>query len=518
MNVTHKITMDLTRPTNGNRINVVEGDKNSRIVNVHLYENFVSWRVPTNASVLIKWERESGVGGEYSKLADGSSAWSAVGNILTITLSEESTEYSGNVKFSIVLTTGDSQISTFVIVANVHSVANGREGANSGTSSTDIAGLQKQIGNLSDLETKNKSNLVVAINEAAKSGGGSGETGADGGYYTPKVSQPSTNTMLVEHTPSKAGMPAVEPVTINLPVGSDSSQNGNQSGVGWSTEEILLLETILKNCVTASDQTNNISALIAMLKNNSSGSEGSGSGGGDSGTTYTVTLNLTDVASSNVAQYVKSGAAYMNQLTVADGYVLGTPVVTMGGYDVTSQYYDGEGNIAIANVTGDIEITCKALAVETLTIVSASGVPDKTTFAYSEVASFTQAQVVAKESSIVGGVLNVTWDTETITGGPTVRVYLFKDGTPYKLTSNTSNSNPVETSDGISDKSWWAVPGSYAFPLKLTKPASIAIPDGCTAMVCLQRNGMINDTVTSNATWSAWAGAGNLTVTVTEGE
>ena len=360
--------------------------------------------------------------------------------------------------------------------------------------------------------------------DRAEGSGGSGGSGADGtdgedgGYYTPKVSQPAAATMQMAFTPSKAGMPAVEPVTINLPVGSDSSQNGNQSGVGWSTEEILLLETILKNCVTASDQTNNISALIAMLKNNSSGSEGSGSGGGDSGTTYTVTLNLTDVASSNVAQYVKSGAAYMNQLTVADGYVLGTPVVTMGGYDVTSQYYDGEGNIAIANVTGDIEITCKALAVETLTIVSASGVPDKTTFAYSEVASFTQAQVVAKESSIVGGVLNVTWDTETITGGPTVRVYLFKDGTPYKLTSNTSNSNPVETSDGISDKSWWAVPGSYAFPLKLTKPASIAIPDGCTAMVCLQRNGMINDTVTSNATWSAWAGAGNLTVTVTEGE
>lgn len=55
--------------------------------------------------------------------------------------------------------------------------------------------------------------------------GATGAQGADGGYYTPKVSQPTTNTMLVEHTPSKAGMPAVEPVTINLPVGSDSSQN-----------------------------------------------------------------------------------------------------------------------------------------------------------------------------------------------------------------------------------------------------------------------------------------------------
>ena len=169
MNVTHKITMDLTRPTNGNRINVVEGDRNSRIVNVHLYENSVNWEIPDEAIVLIKWERESGVGGEYNQLSDGSSAWSASGNILTITLSEESTKYSGTVKFSIILETVDSQISTFVIVANVHAIANGKEETNSGSTSPDVSGLQRQIGNLAHLETKNKSNLVSAINEVAKS-------------------------------------------------------------------------------------------------------------------------------------------------------------------------------------------------------------------------------------------------------------------------------------------------------------------------------------------------------------
>lgn len=169
MNVTHKITMDLTRPTNGNRINVVEGDRNSRIVNVHLYENSVNWEIPEEAIVLIKWERESGVGGEYNQLSDGSSAWSVSGNVLTVILSEESTKYSGAVKFSIILETADSQISTFTIVANVHAIANGKEETNSGTSSPDVSGLQRQIGNLIHLETKNKSNLVSAINEVAKS-------------------------------------------------------------------------------------------------------------------------------------------------------------------------------------------------------------------------------------------------------------------------------------------------------------------------------------------------------------
>lgn len=216
MNVTHKITMDLTRPTNGNRINVVEGDRNSRIVNVHLYENSVNWEIPDEAIVLIKWERESGVGGEYNQLSDGSPAWSASGNILTITLSEESTKYSGTVKFSIILETVDSQISTFVITANVHAVANGKEETNSGSTSTDVSELQRQIGNLAHLETKNKSNLVSAINEAAKSGGGTG---------------------------------------------SDSGQNGN----GLSAEASALLITILRNGVYSTDQSANITALAEAL-------------------------------------------------------------------------------------------------------------------------------------------------------------------------------------------------------------------------------------------------------------
>lgn len=43
------------------------------------------------------------------------------------------------------------------------------------TEQKSLEGLQKQIGNLNDLETKAKDNLVAAINEANKSGGGGGK-------------------------------------------------------------------------------------------------------------------------------------------------------------------------------------------------------------------------------------------------------------------------------------------------------------------------------------------------------
>lgn len=49
--------------------------------------------------------------------------------------------------------------------------------------------------------------------------------GADGGHYTPVVTQTAADTMTVEFQPSKAGMAAVEPVKIKLPVGSGSGQN-----------------------------------------------------------------------------------------------------------------------------------------------------------------------------------------------------------------------------------------------------------------------------------------------------
>lgn len=55
--------------------------------------------------------------------------------------------------------------------------------------------------------------------------------GADGGYYTPSVSQPETNKVQFAFTPSKPDMPAVAPVQVELPAGQGSGGNANQGGV-----------------------------------------------------------------------------------------------------------------------------------------------------------------------------------------------------------------------------------------------------------------------------------------------
>ena len=52
---------------------------------------------------------------------------------------------------------------------------------------------------------------------------------ADGGYYLPSVTQPESGAMQISFAASKAGMPPVAPVVMELPVGSgnDSGQNRN---------------------------------------------------------------------------------------------------------------------------------------------------------------------------------------------------------------------------------------------------------------------------------------------------
>nr|DAE67315.1 MAG TPA: hypothetical protein [Caudoviricetes sp.] len=71
------------------------------------------------------------------------------------------------------------------------------------------AQLQKQIGDLDDLQTYNKGNLVDAINEARSSGGGTG-----GGYNIGDglKMDPDTNTLSVD-TADKVEQDNTKPVT-----------------------------------------------------------------------------------------------------------------------------------------------------------------------------------------------------------------------------------------------------------------------------------------------------------------
>ena len=73
----------------------------------------------------------------------------------------------------------------------------------------------------------------------------------------------------------------------------------------------------------------------------------------------TVTMTLTKVTSSNKKRMTDKNASYTTTLTADEGYTLGTPVIKMGGTDITSSVYS-DGVVNIPSVTGNITITATA--------------------------------------------------------------------------------------------------------------------------------------------------------------
>lgn len=79
-------------------------------------------------------------------------------------------------------------------------------------------------------------------------------------------------------------------------------------------------------------------------------------------TRYTITNNLTHVASSNPVVIVEENDRFTTSLGIQTGYTLLSVSVTMGGVDVTAEVYNTETRqISIAAVTGNVILTAAAV-------------------------------------------------------------------------------------------------------------------------------------------------------------
>lgn len=87
---------------------------------------------------------------------------------------------------------------------------------------------------------------------------------------------------------------------------------------------------------------------------------------------YNVTRNLTNCASSNTADTAADGAAYTTTLSPTGTFKkLGAITVTMGGVDISASAVSGS-TVSIANVTGNIVITCAAVITNIIDTIGIS--------------------------------------------------------------------------------------------------------------------------------------------------
>lgn len=119
MIVTNKVNMDLLQNCYVPAVSAVQNDRYSRNLELTLYSGGESWAVPGDAAVMVHYSKADGTGGQYDTLPDGTVAWSAVENVLTIALAPQVLTAPGPVNLSVSLTVGDAQITTFAILLNV---------------------------------------------------------------------------------------------------------------------------------------------------------------------------------------------------------------------------------------------------------------------------------------------------------------------------------------------------------------------------------------------------------------
>lgn len=122
MQVTTKITVDMTRQNVGQRVNAVQGDGNTRLVEITLLSGGVPWTLPEGVDAAIAYMQPGGTKGLYNKLADGTEAISISGNVATVILAPQMLTVSGTVQASLVFNDAAlNRLTTFPFAVSVTS-------------------------------------------------------------------------------------------------------------------------------------------------------------------------------------------------------------------------------------------------------------------------------------------------------------------------------------------------------------------------------------------------------------
>lgn len=119
MKVVNTIKINLSCPA-PNVIYAKQDDKNTRTVEIELYDNAKQWTIPSGTTFTVTYTKQDGTTGFYSVLTDGATAAaSASGNVLTVELVPQVFTAEGNVAVSVAMTNGTSRLSTFSFAINV---------------------------------------------------------------------------------------------------------------------------------------------------------------------------------------------------------------------------------------------------------------------------------------------------------------------------------------------------------------------------------------------------------------
>ena len=235
--------------------------------------------------------------------------------------------------------------------------------------------IQHQIGDLADLTTEAKENLVAAINEVARMGGRMSLRVADD-YIQYSADGGSTWANLIAMAELKGadGAPGKDghsPVVTSTKSGKTTTINVDGAAIAAESGKTITSVVVKMGGVditataySAGSGAINIAKVTGAVTITAAASVPS--------VLYSVTRNLTNCASSNTANNIAKLAAYTTTLSPTGTYKkLGAITVTMGGTDISASAVSGN-TVTIAKVTGNIVITCAAVITNIIDTVGIS--------------------------------------------------------------------------------------------------------------------------------------------------
>lgn len=152
MKIIHKLDMDLAQRDEIQRIDVVQGDNNTRVLELALHSGGTEWEPPGTVAVWMRYCKSDGTKGVYDTLPDGTKAWNLTGNAVQITLAPQMLTVSGMVVTQVVLIDGSDELATFSV--QIHVERNPAAGALESEDYLNM--LQWMEGELAELLTQAK--------------------------------------------------------------------------------------------------------------------------------------------------------------------------------------------------------------------------------------------------------------------------------------------------------------------------------------------------------------------------
>lgn len=115
MMITHKLEMDLQQRSNVQRIEVVQGDRNARQMELTLLSGGCPWAIPEDVRVNLRYCKADGTGGWYSQWPEGVDCWNFQENVLTVLLAPPVMTAEGMVFLQIELEQDEDLLATFAV-------------------------------------------------------------------------------------------------------------------------------------------------------------------------------------------------------------------------------------------------------------------------------------------------------------------------------------------------------------------------------------------------------------------